>query len=80
MNRDTLADYLVRDCPADTLDAHCRLAAAIRRGDSLSDVLARPELDSLPKTYRYLRDHFPVVEIRGADVATLSILLQRQAD
>ena len=54
-DRERLAADLLRDCPAESLDDHKAIAAALLRGDSNEQVLAMDQLDAWPETYSWLK-------------------------
>jgi hypothetical protein len=58
MNRIELVTELLKDCPADTLERHTRIADAIRADKPIAEVL---ELcgDELPETYAWLKAEWP---------------------
>lgn len=54
MNRDEIADELMRGCPDESFDDHEAIAEAIRNGVELEDLLKMPELDRWPDTYSWV--------------------------
>ena len=54
-DRNQLAAKLLEGCPAESLDDHKAIAAALLRGDSNEQVLAMNQLDAWPETYVWLK-------------------------
>lgn len=50
-----IADELLKDCPAESLEDHQNIAAAIKRGDNRDDILNMAETDRWPETYVWLK-------------------------
>lgn len=55
MDRNQIAAELLRGCPDESRADHEVIAQALRRGDSVSDILAMREVNDWPETYVWLR-------------------------
>jgi len=54
--RQEIAAELLQDCPAESLEDHQKIAAAIERGNSRDDILGMKETNDWPETYHWLKD------------------------
>jgi hypothetical protein len=52
--REALATELLRGCPAESRADHERIADALQRGDAPATILAMPEMERWPETYRWI--------------------------
>lgn len=55
IDRNQIADELLRDVPDESREDHEAIADAIRRGDAAEQILAMPETDRWPETYSWLK-------------------------
>lgn len=53
-----IAAELMRDCPAESRVDHAIIANAIRLGATLDQLLAMPETNRWPETYRWMKNEF----------------------
>jgi hypothetical protein len=60
LTRNAIATELLRDCPAESLADHTRLAEMIRRGESLTTILDTPEANRWPETHSWLKSELSV--------------------
>lgn len=55
MDRNQIANELLRGVPDESREDHEAIAEALRRGDSASDILGMREANDWPETYVWLR-------------------------
>jgi hypothetical protein len=58
MDRKKIAAELLDGCPEESLSDHQAIADAIRRGDTLEDILDMPEIDRWPETHVWIKTQF----------------------
>lgn len=56
MNRLEIAQEILRDCSAESLNDHKVIAEAIKRGDSIDKILNMAEIDRNPETYVWVKN------------------------
>jgi hypothetical protein len=67
-DRNQLAAELLEGCPADSLDDHQAVAAALLRGDSNEQVLGMDQLDAWPETYSWLKGELSEANSKITDI------------